>query len=228
MRRLTGVLLHPRATMAEVVRHPVFITTWVVVLLAVIVCGGLLLSTQVGKQALVDERVRVTEALGGRVGDAEYARLQAAPPVSIYLTSGGRLLVTPPVTLMVAAGLVLLARIDGTRLTYVTALAIVVHATVVLALQQIVATPLHYIQEALTSPTTLAGILRLFDEGTVAARLFGTIDLFGLWWMWLLSVGMSAAAGQPAGRYWWRLLAVYVGVAATVAAVFAILGQGSI
>jgi hypothetical protein len=228
MRRLTGVLLHPRATMAEVVRHPVFITTWVVVLLAVIVCGGLFLSTQVGRQALVDERVRVTEALGGRVDDAEYARLQAAPPVSIYLTSGGRLLLTPPVTLMVAAGLVLLARIDGTRLTYVTALAIVVHATVVLALQQIVAMPLHYIQEALTSPTTLAGLLRLFDEGTVGARLFGAIDVFGVWWMWLLSVGMSAAAGQPARRYLWRLLAVYVGVAAIVAAVFAILGQGSI
>ena len=64
MRRVTGVLMHPRATMDEVVRHPAFITTWVVVLLAVAVCGGLLLSTQVGRQALVDERVRVTEALG--------------------------------------------------------------------------------------------------------------------------------------------------------------------
>ena len=33
MRRVTGVLVHPRATMAEVVRHPAFITTWAVVLL---------------------------------------------------------------------------------------------------------------------------------------------------------------------------------------------------
>ncbi len=228
MRRVTGVLLHPRATMAEVVRHPVFITTWVVALLAVIVCGGLLLSTQVGQQALVDERVRVTEALGGRVDDAEYARLQAAPPVSIYLTSGGRLLLTPPVTLLVAAGLMFLARLDRVGLTYVTALAITVRATVVLAVQQIVATPLHYVAESLTSPTNLAGLLRVFDEGTLPARLFGSIDVFGLWWMWLLSVGLAAAAGRPARRYFWRLLAVYVGVAAVVAAVFAMLGNGSI
>jgi hypothetical protein len=227
MRRVMGVLVHPRATMAEVVRYPVFITTWVVVLLAVIVCGGLLLSTQVGQQALVDERVRVTEALGGRVDDAEYARLQAAPPVSIYLTSGGRLLLTPPVTLLVAVGLMALARMDGVGLGYVTALAIAVHATVVLALQQIVATPLHYVAESLTSPTNVAGLLRVFDEGTLPARLFGTIDVFGLWWMWLLSVGLSAAAGKPARRYLWRLLAVYVGVAAMVAAVFAVLGNGS-
>jgi hypothetical protein len=234
MSRVTGVLLHPRATMSEVVRNPAFMTTWVVVLLAVIVCGGWLLSTPVGQQALVDERVRVTEALGGRVDDAEYARLQADPPVSVYLTSGGRLLLTPPITLLVAAGLVMLARLDGVRLTFVTALAIAVHATVILAVQQIVATPLHYVAESLTSPTNVAGILRVFNEGTLGARLFGTIDVFGLWWMWLLSLGMAAAAtagGSPersrrARRYAVRLLAVYVGIAAIVAAVFAVLGNG--
>jgi hypothetical protein len=225
--------------MAEVVRHPVFITTWVVVLLVVVVCGGLLLSTQVGQQALVDERVRVTEALGGRVDDAAYARLEAAPPVSIYLTSGGRLLLTPPVTLLVAAGLIVLARLDGVALGYRAATAITVHATVVLAVQQLIATPLHYVQESLTSPTNVAGLLRVFDEGTIAARLFGTIDVFGLWWIWLLSVGLAAAAsqavsaerperGRGARRYFWRLLAVYIGVAAVVAAVFAVFGQGSI
>lgn len=226
MRRVTGVLLHPRATMAEVVRYPAFITTWVVVLLVVVVCGGLLLSTPVGQQALVDERVRVTEALGGRVDDAAYERLKAAPPVSVYVTSGGRLLLTPPVTLLVAAGLVALARLGGARVGFVTALAIAVHATVVLAVQQLVATPLHYAYESLTSPTNVAGLLRVFDEGSWPARLFGTVDVFGLWWMWLLAVGLAAATGRPARRYAWRLLAVYIAVAAVVAAVFAIAGNG--
>jgi hypothetical protein len=208
--------------MAEVVRHPAFITTWVVILLAVAVCGGLFLSTPVGRQALVDERVRVTEALGSRVDDAAYARLQANPPLSVYLTSGGRLLLTPPVTILVAAGLLVLARVDGSGLPFMTALSITVHATVVLALQQIVATPVHYAYESLTSPSNLAGILRWFDEGTWPARLFGTIDVFGLWWMWLLSVGLAAATARPARRYWWRLVAV----AALVAAVFAVMGNG--
>lgn len=226
MRRVTGVLMHPRATMAEVVRHPAFITTWVVVLLAVAICGGLLLSTPVGQQALVDERVRVTEALGGRVDDAAYARLKAAPPVSVYLTSGGRLLLTPPITLLVAAGLAALARIGGAGMTFVTALAITVHATVVLALQQVIATPLHYAYESLTSPTNVAGLLRLFDEGSWPARLFGSIDVFGVWWMWLLAVGLAAATGRPARQYVWRLLAVYVGIAAIVAVVFAVAGDG--
>lgn len=226
MRRVMGVLMRPRSTMDEVLRRPAFVVTWVVVLLAVIVCGGVLLSTQVGQQALVDERVRVTEALGGRVDDDQYARLQANPPVGVYLTSGGRLLLTPPITILVAVGLLALARVDRVQLPFKTALAIAVTATVVLALQQIIATPLHYVAESLTSPTNVAGLLRVFDEGSWPARLFGTIDVFGLWWMWLLSVGMAAAAGTSARRYLWRLLAVYVGVAAIVAAVFAVMGQG--
>ena len=226
MRRVTGVLVHPRATMAEVVRHPAFITTWVVVLLVVAVCGGLLLSTPIGQQALVDERVRVTEAIGGRVDDATYDRLRNDPPVSSYLTSGGRLLLTPPVTIAIALGLMALARVDRSRVTFVTALAITVHATVVLALQQVVATPLHYVSESLTSPTNVAGLLRLFDEGSWPQRLLGTIDAFGLWWMWLLAMGMAAATGRPARQYIWKLLAVYVGIAAMVAAAFTVLGGG--
>jgi hypothetical protein len=146
--------------------------------------------------------------------------------VSIYLTSGGRLLVTPPVTLAVALGVLALARSDQGRghapVTFVTALAITVHATVVLALQQVIATPLHYAFESLTNPTNLAGLLRIFDEGSWAARLFGAIDLFGLWWIWLLAVGIAAATGRPARQYIWKLVAVYMGVAAIVAALFAI------
>jgi len=212
--------------MADVVRNPAFLTAWIVVVLVVAVCGSALLSTRVGRQALVDERVRVVEALGGRVDDAAYEALRANPPMLVYLTSGGRLLLMPPITLLVAAGLMLLARMDAVSMKFVTALAISVHATVVLAVQQIIATPVHYAYESLTSPTSLAGILRVFDEGTLAARLFGTIDVFGLWWMWLLSVGLAAAAGKKARHYLWRLMIVYVSVAAIVAAVFAVMGSG--
>jgi hypothetical protein len=46
--------------------------------------------------------------------------------------------------------------------------------------------------------------------------------------MWLLSAGLAAATTKPARRYFWRLMAVYVGVAAVVAAVFAVLGGSGI
>jgi len=239
MRHVMGVLWHPRKTMTEVVRKPAYAAAWVL-LLAVLAAGVfVLLSTDIGRQALVDERVRVIEALGGRVDDAAYAALQANPPWLVYLTSGGRLLLTPAVTLLVALGLMALAALDGVKVRYGVALAVTVYASAVLALQQVVATPLHFVRESLTSPTNIAGVLPLLEEGSLPARWLGSIDLFGLWWIWLLAVGLAAATSQPAPldgarggpgrgrtvrRYLVRLLVAYVGVAALVAAVFAVLG----
>lgn len=227
MRQVIGVLLRPRVTMAEVVRHPTLITTWVVVLLVAAACGGSFLLTRVGRQALVDERVRVVEALGGRVDDVAYGAWQADPPTLMYLTSGGRLALTPPVTLLVALGVVAVAAADGKRIRYGVALAVAVHASVVLALGQVVSTPLHYLRESLTSPTNLAGLLPALDEGSWPARLLGAVDLFGLWWVWVLAVGLAAATGTSPQRHAVRLLGGYFGIAAIVATVSAVVGAGA-
>ena len=104
MRRIVGVLRHPRSTMAAVVAAPSWLAAWVIVLLLWLVPGGWLLSTPVGRQALVDERVRRIEAFGGSIDDAEYGALRQSPPLAAYFTSGGRPLLAPAVTLAVAAG----------------------------------------------------------------------------------------------------------------------------
>ena len=102
-----------------------------------------------------------------------------------------------------------LARLDGASVPYATALAIAVHASVVLALQQIVATPLHYVRESLTSPTNLAGhaadVRRRHVAGAVARVDRCVRAVVGV------AAGLGLAAGdrrRPARRISWRLLAV--------------------
>jgi hypothetical protein len=224
MRRIAGVLVHPRSTMAALVAAPSWLTAWAFVLMVWLAPAGWLLSTNVGRQALVDERVRQIELLGGYIDDAAYAGLRQSPPLTAYFTSGGRLLLAPPVTVAVAAGIALLARLDGTRLVAGAALAVSVHAAVVLALQQLVAVPLHYLRESLSSPTNLAVFLPGLEDGTVGARVASAVDVFGLWWIWLLAIGVAAATGRPARRYLARLLIIYLGVAAGVAAVIVLAG----
>jgi hypothetical protein len=224
MRRIAGVLRHPRSTMAALVAAPAFSSTWALLLIIWLAPATWLLSTNVGRQAVVDERVRVLEAFGATVDDREYASLQQSPPWATYLISGGRLMLMPPLTLLVALALVGLARSDGKTMSAAAALAVAVHASTVLVVQELVATPLHYLRESITSPTNLAVILPGFGEGTLAARLFGSIELFGLWWLWLLALGVAAATGRPARRYFVRLLVVYVGIAALLAAVITVAG----
>lgn len=224
MRRIAGVLTHPRSTMAALVAVPAWFGVWVALLVVWLAGAAWLLTTGVGQQALVDERVRQVEAFGGRVDDAAYGTLQQSPPLMAYFTSGGRLLLAPPVTLAVAAGLMLLARLDGAALSVPAALAISVHASVVLVLQQLVATPVHYWRESLSSPTNLSVFLPMFDEGTLPARILGAVDLFGLWWLWLLAIGVHAATRRPARRYLGRLLVVYLGIVGALAVAMALAG----
>ncbi len=224
MRRLVGVLVRPYATMAQVVIDPAWALAWIVIVAAWAVCAFLLLSSDVGRQALVDEQVRRVESFGGTVDDPTYTTLQRNPPVSAYFVSGGRLLLAPPVTFAVAIGLVLAARRDGVPASAAQAMAVSVHAMVPLALGQLAATPLHYLRESLTSPFNLSALLPLADEGTWVARLMGSVELFGLWWMWVLAVGLGAITKRPARRYLATVLLVYVGVAAVMAAVVTLLG----
>jgi hypothetical protein len=224
MRRMAGVVLHPRTTLAGLVGAPTWIGTWSVILVIWAVCGGWLLSTAVGQQALVDERVRVIEAFGGTVSDVEYAGLQAQPPWWVYFTSGSRLLLLPVTTLAVALGLMGAARLEGVSASLPQALALVVHASVVLVLGQLVATPVHYVREALTSPLNLATMLPAVEAGTVAARFFGTMDVFAVWWTGLLALSLSVLTGRRFRRYLWPLAALYLGFAAVAAAVTAAMG----
>lgn len=196
--------------------------TWTVLLAAWAAAAWLLLSGPVGRQALVDERVRVVEAIGGTVNDAAYAALQANPPYWIYLSSGGRALLFPVVTLAVAAGLYLWV---GRRSAgWLASLSVAVHASAALVAQQVVATPLHVVRESLTSPFNLAALLPFFDEGSLPARFFGTVELFGLWWVWLLAIGCAVLAGRQARNFVLPLLGIYVGVAGVIAALVVLTG----
>jgi hypothetical protein len=224
IRRIAGILTRPRATLTALGQRPVWAGTWVFILGTWAACGGWLLSTDIGRQALVDEQVRVVESVGGIVTDEAYAAMLARPPWWVYFTSGGRLLLTPPATLLVAAALWLVGRMEGAAATWRHALAVAVHASIVLLLAQLIATPLHYVRESLTSPINMAAILPLMEEGTVPARFFGSIDLFAVWWATLLAIGLSVLTRQRVTRYAMPLAAIFAAFAAVVAAVTAVLG----
>jgi hypothetical protein len=209
--------------MAEVVARPTWAALWLVILLVWVGCGAWVFSSDTGRQALVDERVRVVEAFGGRLDDTAYARLQTHPPYSAYFTSGGRMLLAPPVMLAVAAGLWLASRSGRPAGTFRQGLAVAVHASVVLALGQLVALPVHMGRESLTSPFTLAVVLPV-DEGTLLARVAGALDLFALWWMWLLALGAATLTHRSVRRPLAGLVGAYVAVVVIMAVIQALSG----
>lgn len=224
--RLSGVVVGPRRAMEAAVQAGpgAILMTWAVVLAVWLLAAGWLLSQPVGRQAVVDERVRVAEALGGQVSDVQYAAWQAQPPWRIYFSSGGRLLLLPVTTLVVAAALYLWVRRRTAAVRFAAALSVAVHASVVLVLQQLVATPLHVVRESLTSPFNLAALLPFFDEGSLPARVLGTVEVFGLWWALVLAMGVAALTGRRVRAAAGPIVAAYLGVAAAVAGAVVLIG----
>jgi hypothetical protein len=73
-------------------------------------------------------------------------------------------------------------------------------------------------------PFNLAVFLPMLDEGSVVARALGTMDLFVLWLMLVLAVGVSVLYGRATRRIFVTLAGVYVVVAVVIAVTGIVLG----
>ena len=223
--RVTGIIRAPRQTFAEVAARP----TWAgVVLLTSLVtfgCSALLLRTEVGRFALVDQWERIALAFGQAVDDARYAGFERLSEHGVGYAALSAVLGGPVLTVTVALALMLVTKgIMKQQASLRQSLAIAAHAGVVLALRQVIAAPVNYLSETLASPTTLIQVVSTFAEAHPLARLLGVIDVFVLWWIVLLAIGVASLDRRPARPLALAFSGVYVVLALLLALAMALSG----
>jgi hypothetical protein len=81
-------------------------------------------------------------------------------------------------------------------------------------------TPLNYVRETMSSATNMAVFLPMLDESSFLARLLGTIDLFLIWWVFVLAIGLGVLYRRKTGPIAVGLYAVYGIIAVLIAAFF--------
>jgi hypothetical protein len=220
VQRVVGVFFTPRATYADVAARP----RWFGVLALVVVIAAVgvfaFTSTDVGKQALLDQQVRTMESFGFKINDAQYQRMQDALQFAPYTGAAGQIIVLPLMTL-IAAGILLgvFNALLGGDASFKQVFATVAHANVVLSLSQIFSLPLAYARETMSTATNLAVFFPFLDENSVAARFLGTIDLIWVWWMVSLSIGLGVLYKKRTGPIATTLLIVYAAIALVLAAI---------
>jgi len=195
--RVYGVIRRPRVTFSTIVQRP----SWVPVLAATtavtFLCGFTFLRTDVGQQALVDQWERTSTAFGQAVDDEGYAQMERTARSNGFevVYAAATALASGPALVFVVSALLfgLLKRRDppGSRPSFVQVLAVVSYASVILALRQVVATPIDYLRESIASPTTLVQFFSMLDEASPLARFLGIMDLFVIWWIVVLAIGVS-------------------------------------
>ena len=223
--RFIGIITAPRATFESVVAHPRWLG--MLVLTTVIVAAGsaLPLTTEGGREVLLEQQVTAMEGFGIQVSDQMYQQLRSRTAIAPYTTAGG-IIVMSPIIAAVLAGILFAifnAMMGGTA-TFKQVYAVVVHAGAIQALGQLFTGPFNYFRESMTSATNLSVLLPMLPDGSFAARLAGMIDLFLIWWVVALAIGLAVLYRRRTQPIAMSLFGVYAAIAVCVAVVRSVWG----
>jgi len=226
IQRMAGVLVRPGQTFDRVIADPRWRGVLLTSTLLAILAGGSVMSTVVGRQALVDEWERTSAALGREVGDAGYEELERLSQYGPAYAAAGAL-ASGPLLALGLTGLLYVAfgrRRHPGQPAVATVFAVVVHAGVVLSLRQIVAAGLLYARETTANALSLGAWFPGLDATSPAARALGFIDLFVLWWVVVVAIGTARLYHRRIRATALGFAAVYVALALLTAAAFAAAG----
>lgn len=222
--RMYGVIRHPRATFASVAQTRAWSGVLIVTTAITFVCALGFLSTSVGRQALVDQWERTATAFGQTVDDAAYAQMEerAEDGAIEAAYAAGTALAYGPLLAFAVAGVMFL--VLKPRRPFTELLTIASYSGVILAVRQMISTPIYYVQESIASPTTLVRFFGMLDEASPVARFLGVIDLFVIWYIVVLAIGVSTVSRRPTRPLALAFAGAYVVLALLAALVMAMSG----
>jgi hypothetical protein len=164
------------------------------------------------------------ENFGAQIGDQQYAAMQRAMRYAALQTFVSTLVVGPIMSVIVAGILFGVFAIMGGQATFKQLFAVYVHAGVVMAASQLFLGPLNYLRQSMSSATNL-GVLRLADESSLVGRLLGMIDLFVIWWVVALAIGLAALYKRRTQPIAIALFSVYAVIILVVAGIMSTFGR---
>jgi hypothetical protein len=218
--RFMGILFAPRATYADVAAHPRWLGILLTVFLITASAATALMSTEIGRNALLDQQIAQQESFGRKMTQEQIDRLEK---ISAYYVYGAPVIQFLSLTVgcLVIAGLgfAVFNAMMGGDATFKQVFSIVAHSGVVLATTSLFTTPLMYARESMSGATNLAIFLPFLDDSSFAARMLGSIDLILIWWMLSLAIGFGVLYRKRTGPIAITILAIYAAIAVIIAAI---------
>jgi len=194
--RAIGVITSPGATFAHVVRTPKVAGMLFLVALVIGLTQGLPQLTERGRAAALEMQVQQMEQFGVAVTDELYQQMEQRSHSNLgaYSSIVGMFIAIPfGAVIMTALLWVAFNTIMGGTASFKHVMAVVAHSQAVSALGALVTAPIMYARGVMsTSIANLGALLPMLDETSFLAKLLGGIDLFVIWWLVVLSIGLAA------------------------------------
>ena len=208
----------PRATLTSAVAHPRSLDLAILIVAISAVCSAGFLMTRVGQLAALDQQVRQLESFGATITDDTYETLRDVVPYRPIVSAAFILLGWPILWVLSAIAVHWMGHRAGrSEVRFPQVLTVIVHASAIFAVSAIVALPINYQHESLGGATSLSVVMPGFGESTFPARLLGAVDIFVVWWVVLVALGLSIlyqTRTLPIARW---LFGAYAGGAAAIA-----------
>ena len=223
--RYVGVITAPKATFQSVAAHPRWFGMLVLSTLIAAVFTALPTTTPEGQQAALEQQVRQTEAWGGQVDDAGYERMRQGVAYTPYIT-GAFIMIVGPIFTVIIAGILyaVFNAAMGGEASFKQVFALVASAGAVSSLSAIFSGLINYFRGAVGSATTLSVLLPMVDEDSFVGRLMGAIDIFLIWWVIVLAIGLGVLYRRRTQSVATGLLIAYGVIALCIAAVMSSFG----
>jgi len=218
--RLIGVVFAPRDAYAAVAARPTWLGAMTVAGVIFIAVQVIFLSTEVGRNAALDQQLGVLKAFGVTVTDQMLQQMETRQAYAPYTTAAS-LVVSLPLVAAVVAGLLLavFTAILGGGADFKQVYAVVAHSMIIGAIQQVFSVPIMYARADMSSPTRLSGFFPMLNEMGFATYLLSAIDLFYIWSLVNVSIGVAVLYKRRTGPVAAVLLGIYAVVAVIIAAV---------
>ena len=217
--RFVGVITAPKATFQNVVAHPRILGMLLLTTVIIAFGAALPMTTDAGKQAALDQQVSQMESFGMTVSDEQYEAMRKGMRIAPY-TAGGSILIVSPIILAILAG-ILFAVFNaamGGEASYKQVYAVATHAGVISALGQLFVGPFNYFRGSTSNPTTFGALLPMFDDSSFIGKFFGMMDIFIIWWLIVLAMGLAVLYRRRTQPIAMTLFGIYAVIIVAIAA----------
>ena len=227
--RFVGVLTSPRDTYADIARRPTWLGMWLLVTVVTTVCIGWLQSTPVGRVAAADQAIKAIGVFAKQLPperlDQIRTQIMTTPAWQNYAKIGAGSLIVVPIIAAIMAGILIgvFNALMGGDAKFKQVYSLIFFSNAIMIVKTIFTTPLNYARESLSNPTTFAALLPMLDEESLPAKMLGAIDFFFLWWLVSVAIGLGVLYKRPTRGIATALIGIYVVLAVTIAAGFALI-----
>jgi hypothetical protein len=224
--RFIGVITAPRETFASVAAHPKWFGMLALTAVIVAIFTALPLTTEAGRQAALDQQVQQMQSFGMTVNDQMYEQMEKGAGRMPYVTGIMVLVMTPIISVIVAG--ILFAVFNaamGGEASFKQLFSVYAHAGAISAISTIFSGIINYFRGSMGSVANLGALMPMLPENSFAGRLLGMVDIFMIWYVIVLAMGLAVLYRRRTQPIAISLLTIYAVIAIVVALVKSQVGR---